>query len=246
MAKFKDRTGEMNYNNYGSKMIIIKYKNKRNIIVEFENGYVVTAQYTQFKKGTIKNPYDRTVYRVGYLGVGNHNVMCDKKHSHKYKVWHSMLQRCYDEKFHERYPTYRGCKVAEEWHNFQVFGDWYDENYYKIDKETTNLDKDIIIKGNKLYSPETCVFVPQSINKLFTKTNKLRGHLPIGVSKHGDKYRARIDDEHLGLFNTSEEAFIAYKQCKELIIKDLANEHLGKIPMKLYYAMIAYDVEIDD
>ena len=119
-----------------------------------------------------------------------------------------------------------------------------------------DLDKDILVKGNKIYSPETCMFVPQNINKLFTKSNKIRGKYPIGVyfNKNANKFKAqcrifyngKTQQESLGLYNTIEDAFNAYKQFKEANIKQMADEYKGKIPDKLYEAMYDYKVEITD
>lgn len=152
------------------------------------------------------------------------------------------------------HPTYKGCTVCDEWHNFQVFAKWYDENYYLLDDQRTELDKDILIKGNKTYSPETCVFVPQRINGLFTKREKDRGNLPIGVSLHKkyNKYYSRYNNGlgktiHLVSYNTPEEVFyLGYKPHKEQLIKEIADEYKGKIPQKLYEAMYKYEVEITD
>ena len=113
------------------------------------------------------------------------------------------------------------------------------------------LDKDILNKGNKVYSPDTCVYVPQSINSLFTKSDKVRGEYPIGVYKQKDKYVAQLNKGngkqiYLGSYSTPEEAFQAYKQAKEEYIKEVANEYKDKIPYRLYEALMNYEVEIDD
>jgi hypothetical protein len=108
------------------------------------------------------------------------------------------------------------------------------------------IDKDILIKGNKIYSPETCIFVSRKINSLFVKCNKSRGQSPIGVCKHGKKYYVRCSSMGIGSFKTIEEAFNAYKQYKEDYIKQVADEYKNKIPKKLYDALYKYEVEITD
>ena len=119
------------------------------------------------------------------------------------------------------------------------------------------LDKDILKKGNKVYSPETCIFVPRRINSLFIKSDKARGRYPIGVTlrKDNGKYRSQCDVQYeeeprkqiqLGQFDTPEEAFYAYKQFKENYIKEVADIYKPYIPEKLYEAMYRYEVEIDD
>ena len=113
------------------------------------------------------------------------------------------------------------------------------------------MDKDILIKGNKIYSSETCVFVPERINLLFIKNDRIRGDLPIGVSYDGNRYKSQCKNGthkyiRLGTYDTPEEAFQIYKQYKENVIKDVANEYKGKIPEKLYNALMNYKVEITD
>lgn len=250
-----DRTGEINYNRYGSKMTIVEYNNKRNIVVEFDNGFKKKGDYGNFKKGKIKNPYDKAIYGIGYIGDSEFklidNTMC------QYRIWNHMLRRCYDDEYQEKHPTYKGCEVCEEWHNFQVFSKWYENNYYEIENETMNLDKDILHKGNKLYSGNNCVFVSQRINKLFTKREGLRGEFPIGVSFHKiinlfqancNVYNNEIKNTRfIGYFNTPTDAFyLGYKPFKEKYIKEVADEYKTRIPEKLYDAMYNYIVEITD
>ena len=248
-----NRVGEINYNTKGSRMKIIECINARNIVVIFDNGYKTKTEYSQFKKGQIKNPYDKTIYNVGYIGEGYYKLIT---HKNIYKHWSSMIRRCYADNKNKFNPTYKDCSVCEEWHNFQNFGKWFDENYYTIENETMALDKDILVKGNKTYSPETCVFVPQRINSLFLKRNKSRGKYPIGTTydKRDKKYEScchmyknnRYTRHAIGNFDTPTEAFTAYKTFKEQYIKQVANEYKDKIPKKLYDAMYRYEVEITD
>lgn len=183
MTKKIDRTGEEKTNNFGSKMIISDYRNYDDIDVYFEkyNWISKNKKYSDFKKGNIKCVYEPRTYEVGYLGEGRYKVSEKGKSTKYHVIWKDMLRRAYDPKFIEKYPTYTGCEVYSPWHNFQVFGEWLDENYYKIENEVMCLDKDILCKGNKIYSPETCIFVPNRINVLFVKSDGSRGDLPIGV-----------------------------------------------------------------
>ena len=246
-----ERLGEINYNFYGSQMIIVQYLNKRNIVVRFDNGYQVKSNYETFKKGVIKNPYDRSVYKIGYISEGSFSVAINGKHTLYYEIWKGLLRRCYSLEFHKKQPAYKGCTVCKEWHNFQVFAKWMSENYYEIQDHEMQLDKDILVKGNKVYSPETCCFVPQNINKLFTKTDKARGEFPIGVTFKENKYisnccNGKKKSIYLGAFSTFEEAFKAYKIGKEKVIKEIAEKYKSQIPEKLYNALMNYQVEITD
>ena len=253
-----DRTGEETYNNFGSKMIIVKYNNNLDIDVYFpEYDYTINhVQYSAFKRGNIKCPYDPRTFGVGYLGEGKYKANENGKQTKCYDTWQSMLQRCYDDKYQEKNPTYKECEVCTEWHNFQNFAHWYENNYYEIEDEVMCLDKDILFKGNKIYSPETCVFVPQNINKLFTKSNKSRGDDPIGAHQlPSGNYEAYCNNGYgekicLGTYSTKEEAFQVYKEYKEKYIKEVINSYEGIIPEPHYNrlrdAMYNYKVEIDD
>ena len=250
------RVGEENTNNFGSEMIITKYKNSLDVDVYFPeyNWTAENVRYDNFKRGYIKCPYEPRVYSVGYLGEGSYKSRENRKKTKIYDTWHDMLRRCYDINYKEKHQTYTNCTVCNEWLNFQNFAEWYDNNYYEIENEIMNLDKDILIKGNKIYSPDNCIFVPQNINKLFIKCDATRNDLSIGVvyNKRIKKYEARCrikglrSSKHLGYYNTSEEAFRAYKTFKENYIKQIADEYINLIPQSLYNAMINYEVEEDD
>mgnify|MGYP002598415161 CR=1 FL=1 len=255
-----DKTGEIGINNFGSKMIITKYRGALDIDVYFSE-YDWTAKgvrYNNFKKGNVKCPYEKRVFGVGYLGEGKYKIKENGKKTKCYNTWNNMLQRCYDTKYHERESTYIDCEVVKEWHNYTNFGDWFIDNYYEIEREKMALDKDILNKGNKIYNPENCVFVPERINTLFIKCDKTRGGYPIGVSynKGDKKFQAycRIYDfkenksknKHLGLYDTKELAFEEYKQFKEKYIKEVADYYKNLIPDKLYQALYNYKVEIND
>ena len=163
-------------------------------------------------------------------------------------TWKNMLKRCYDESARDKFPTYQNCVVCDAWLKFSNFKRWYDKNHIN----GYHLDKDILIKGNKIYSPNTCCFVPQEINKLFTKTDKFRGNTPIGVQKVGDRFYSRLKiRKHLvslGYYKTAEDAFIRYKAAKENYIKEIANEYKEKrlISDIVYNALMRYEVSIND
>ena len=152
--------------------------------------------------------------------------------------------------------TYIGCEASEEFHNFQNFGSWDSENYYTVKNEVMCLDKDILVKGNKIYSPETCIYVPQTINGLFTKNDNKRGKSVIGTTPVNGKYRVlcriinpktgKSKQEHLGYYDTELEAFQIYKYYKERNIKEVADYFKRKIPSELYQALYIYKVEITD
>ena len=100
-----------------------------------------------------------------------------------YRVWSDMLKRCYSDKYQEKYPTYKGCSVSEEWKIFSNFKRWME----KQDWEYKQLDKDLLLECNKVYSEETCVFVKSIVNSFTTDSGASRGEWLIGVnwSKRG-------------------------------------------------------------
>ena len=159
-----------------------------------------------------------------------------------------MLKRCYNEKIHEKQPTYKDCHVVKSWHNFQNFASWYvQQKGHDLD---WHLDKDILVKGNKVYGPKRCCLVPVHINSLLTKHDAGRGNLPIGVSKHQNKYRVRCMlnkvNTTIGIYYSVKKAFKAYKETKEAEIKRVAKLYKNEIDPKVYKALMDYEVEIDD
>lgn len=254
--KREERLGEINISNEGCKMMIIEYKNKNNIIIEFQDEYKakIHTDYTTFKRGEIKNPFYPSVYGVGYLGEGKYKASENGKKTKAYEVWRNMLKRCYDPYYINKNLTYIDCYVCNEWLNFQIFAEWWENNVYNCNNERMELDKDILIKRNKIYSPETCMIVPHRINILFVKSNARRGEYPIGVSPNKRDNCLRVDcntlekREYLGRFplNRPFQAFYTYKTFKELYIKQVANEYRELIPLKLYEALYRYEVEIND
>ena len=251
-----EKLGETVMQNCGEVAFVVEYVDYQNITVQFKKtGELVKTRYGAFVKGNVKSHFTPSVFGIGTTGLESirdeNGEILDS-----YNCWQSMLMRCYSAKYQKKYPTYIGCRVCDEWLYYPNFKKWYEENYYKISNKTSQLDKDILIKGNKVYSPNTCVFVPNFINTLFTKRQNNRGELPVGVDylKASKKYRASLSvfkdgkktKKYLGCFNTADEAFEVYKQAKEEYVKEVADEYKDKIPTKLYEAMYAYEVSIDD
>lgn len=246
-----NRIGEEKIMNCGTKAKIIQYRNAIDIDVEFESGYVSEHKtYGNFISGRIVDKNIPNVQNHGFKG--DSKTTKNNKIVQSYQVWQKMMQRCYDYNFHNKQPTYCGITVCKEWSSYENFKNWFNDNYYEIGGEEMCLDKDILIKGNKVYSPETCVFVPKRINNLFTKRQNDRGEYCIGVTYHKrlGKFNARCNTlngrKHIGYYDTEIEAFNAYKNFKELYVKNVAEKYKDKIPRKLYDAMIKYEVNIND
>lgn len=187
------------------------------------------------------------VYGKGYLGGTHYSAKLGV-----YQVWKSMLRRCYSKEYQDNQPTYIGCSVCDEWLNYQNFAKWALYNGYSPE---LFLDKDLCEKGNKLYSPSTCCFVPKDLNNMLTKSTANRTNLPIGVCKSGNKFQARFayyDPEKdkqrrsLGVKKTPEEAFGLYKQAKEDYIKKMAIKYKKTLPEKAFNNLMNYTVSIKD
>jgi len=234
-------------------MEIVEYHNSTNTVVMFEDGTKVRASYGSFKKGSVSNPKSKSICGIGYRGEKNDKTVDTCMRNKAFGVWNHMISRCYGDMQHKYYQAYKDCSVCDEWHNSQNFIRWYSENYYDVGSEKICLDKDILVKNNRIYGPQTCLIVPNRVNCLFAKASKIRGELPIGVSKdnRNGRYVAHITEgsashRFLGYFTTPEEAFLAYKTAKEAYVKQVADEYKNKIPQKLYDALYVYEVEITD
>ena len=248
--KGKMETGSKYKVNCETSLTIVEDLGWDNVIVRFDSGYVTKTQRSSILKGTVKDKLFRSVCGVGYLGDGEYSRV---DHKIAYQTWVDMLKRAYTEK--KGRCNYFGVTVCEEWHNFQSFAKWcHSQDFFNIkDKngKRYDLDKDILVKGNKIYSPETCCFVPSEINCLFIRNKRFRGKYPIGVTKIGKYFTARLSKGFgnrvfLGNFKTETEAFLVYKQAKELYLKELAEKYRNNICHKTYLTLINYEVSIDD
>lgn len=234
---------------------ILKYENSSKVHIEFlKTGYKKVVQFVSIKKGNIRDRLLPTVHGVGILGYETTKV--GGVQPKEYELWSGMLERCYSSKSLKSFPTYSQCTVSDNFKHYTYFKEWCSKqkgfNVKDHNGKHFHLDKDILLKGNKIYNEDTCVFVPVEINLLFTKATKNRGNLPVGVNYHNatGKYQARScigsGRKYLGVFDTEEEAFHAYKEAKETYIKEVANKWKDQIDSRVYEALINYKVEITD
>ena len=199
----------------------------------------------KFKSG------EKLVAGVGF-NDGAYPSVGTKEHS----LWRSMLARCYKEGNLVKKPAYRGCEVSDNFKNYTYFYEWCNNQigFKSLDESERvfALDKDLLVKGNKVYSENTCVFVPMEINNLIVKSDSIHGDYPIGViyDKERDKFQTRLwvdnKPKFLGRFETVEEAFEKYKECKEAHIKLVAEKWKHLIDFRAYEALMKYEVEVTD
>lgn len=244
-------------NNYGdyvvegvvdSDKVNVRFINTGNV-QEVLRSQITTGSIRDYSvEQVIKPKTGNMVHKVGYNGGDRSLIETNFK---IYQVWCSMLQRCYSQKNEVLKRNYKDCTVSEGFKHFPTFLEWWLEKSKGVDIKL-QLDKDILVKGNKTYSEDTCALVPRDINMLCIKRDKARGDLPIGVTycKYSKKYKAQFSKYNvitsLGNYDNVEEAFLAYKRAKEDHIKVVAESYKHVIDEKVYIALMNYEVNIDD
>ena len=251
-VSYKDCVGKVCKSLNSGDFKILKYNDKTNVEIQFLNtGYETVAQLGHIRNGKVRDPYSPSVYGIGIVGtkylISEGGVL-----TKEYMLWKSMLKRCYSDVYKKKNQTYIGCEVSNKFKSYEYFYEWCNKQV-GFGVEGFELGKDLLIKGNKVYSENTCVFLPNEINSLLTKRTALRGEYLIGVCWHKkDKaFIAQVNknkgkQEYLGSFKTEIEAFNAYKQTKENFIKEQANKWKSHIDERAYLALINYEVHIDD
>ena len=226
----------------------VEYMNTRTnvcIICPIHGEFWITAnEHIYQKQGCTRCGINRRKTLVFGFGVNDYdgNVYINKTFIPSYAHWRAMLSRCY----YYGIPTYAGVTVCDEWLTFSNFKKWFDENY----REGYVLDKDILIQGNRIYSPETCCFVPRLINSFLTNRGKKLNAEKNGVrkTKYGTfQARLRVNNKEtcIGTFCSEEEAFNAYKLAKKERIRNVAEEAYakGKIGENVRDALFKWEIK---
>jgi len=240
--KLLNRTGEEYVTNEGYPIKVIEYINRRDCTIQFQNGHIIkNIDFTSVRNGSIKNPFHPSIYNIGYFGLGTHKSSTNNKKTKTYTTWKSMLSRCYEIKHLNNYPTYKDVTVCKEWHNFQNFVAWFEENWKPWMDSSWHLDKDVICKECKIYSPETCAFIPLQINLIGFKEDKITT-----IPMRKDKYVVQCSNKELKkvikCFDNKNEAVLFYKEIKESHIKSLAEEWKNLIDKRVYNILNNYKV----
>jgi len=235
--KNKSRVGAIHCIKYGYKATIIEYFSSLNCTVkinDWNNTILYNVDYSIVKNGTLKNYFHKK--NNGYLGLGDFNSKTECGGIKPYHIWRSIIERCYN-KNNNRHISYRNVAVSNEWMNFQNFGKWFKDNYDTQKMRGWHLDKDLFSNiENKIYSAETCCFIPNEINCLFKHVKKNN------MEVSNKKFKVTIRKKYIGVFETKEKAYSVYKEKKEEYIKEKAREWQGKITDRVYSKMMDYKI----
>ena len=255
-VSYKDCVGKVYKSKSSGDFKILKYNDTANVEIQFvTTGYEMFARLGDIRKGEVRDPHSPSVCGVGVVGA-KYSISEVDVHTREYELWKNMLRRCYSDSLKKKRPTYKGCKVSDNFKSYEYFYEWCHKQI-GFGNEGWQLDKDLLtkgnIKGNKVYSENVCVFLPQEINSLLVKREASRGKHLIGVYWHkkSKAFVARVaknkgKSEYLGSFKTELEAFNAYKKAKESFVKEQANKWKSQIDIRAYNALMNYTVEITD
>ena len=255
-VNYKDCVGRVCKSKSSGDFKILKYNDARDVEIQFvKTGFETVVELGNIRNGNLKDLYSPSVYSIGIVGT-KYPISEGGVLTKEYKLWCGMLQRCYSDSYQKQRPTYEGCEVSENFKSYEYFYEWCNKQIGFGNDGNGNpfqLDKDLLNKGNKVYSEDSCVFIPREINQVLVKRTALRGEHLIGVywHKRGKAFAAKVNknkgnQEHLGLFKTEIEAFNAYKRAKEAFIKEQAEKWKGQIDDRAYNALMNYTVNIDD
>ncbi len=168
--------------------------------------------------------FTRPVYGVGINDLTSFPT--ERGTARYYQVWNALLERCYSERYQSVNPSYRGCSVSSEWIRYSNFRDWMRDQKH----DGLVLDKDLLYPGNKLYSAETCVFIPLWVNCLLASLSSKPRSLPMGVIARGSRFQARYKlsgkTMNLGAFDTPEAAHAAYRKRRLIHLRESAERYL--------------------
>ena len=240
-------------------MKIIKYNHANDIVVQFDDNpkHTVNSSYRHFKNGVTQNPFYPSVFGVGIKG-NECPCMNGNEKLKEYRVWEGIIERCTKDALEEKSKTYEDCKVGDDFIYYTNFYKWItSQENYEVWKNTPNfaVDKDILCKGNKIYTADKCCLVPNRINNLIKNNSKRRGNCLIGVYLNNNgEYVSQCwngllqKNICLGNYSNEIDAYLAYKEYKEKLIKKTADIEYenGIISKQCRDALYKYEVEITD
>lgn len=222
----------------------------KKISVVFDNtGSFYTFHASVVYANKVKDFMARTLMGVGYLGRPTRNNK-DPVEAIAKKFWISMILRCYDERRLVSRPTYRGCSVSPEWQCFANFYDWFLEQYSSgYYRDGYQLDKDLILQGNKVYSPDKCVLLPLQLNSLLqVKKQSENKYLPgVNFDKSRGLFKSEVNFKGVRYYGkrveSEIEAFTEYKQTKERLVREEAENWIGLLPEVAVNSLREYSLD---
>lgn len=230
-------------NNFGD-FVVIEIKSSKEVYIKFDNtGGINKVWSIQIRKGEVKDKFAPTVYGFGF--IGNENIKQDVLTKKASDLWRSMILRCYSTESNRSFASYADKTVCEEWRSFLLFKLWFIEKvnsgHYK---EGWHLDKDLLFKGNKVYSPTTCVFIPKEINLALplSKNGKDYGYIEYRGKCRASCMNILGKTEHL--YGTKEECINWYKNKKRESLLSKAELFKGELEPQAYLALINYANDI--
>ena len=235
--------------NFNGDCEIVDFRSVNEIDVKFKDGTIVTTRSGNLKKGVVKNPNTPKIFGVATNDLEN---CTDTK---LFKVWHSMIRRCYSDVYHKNRPAYDDVTVQESWLTFSNFKKDIESLPFSdyCEKHKYEFDKDILSDGSRMYKLETISFVPREINSAFIKDIRFGNYKGWYINTQGsfapsvvgvmEAYRKKLGFKTA--YRTSEEALNVYKTCKKLQLQDLAEKYKGMIDVRVYNKLINYDFELE-
>ena len=193
----KDCVGKVCKSKSSGDFKVLKYNDSANVEIQFLNtGFEMFARFGDIRNGEVKDPYSQSVHGVGITGA-KYPIRVSGVQTKEYSLWMNMLRRCYSDKYQKKYPTYEGCEVSDNFKSYEYFYEWCHSQIGFGNDGNGNpfhLDKDLLVKGNKVYSESTCVFIPREINQVLVKTTASRGEHLIGVywSNTNKAFKAQV------------------------------------------------------
>lgn len=218
-------------NQYG-KFEIVEIRNMKDIDIVFvATGYKSTTTAAVIRKGQVMDRLMPNIFGVGFIGDGKHTSRYKGVHNPAHSTWVNIIGRCYDPYTINKNLCYSDCFVCDEWHNFQSFADWYNKNHPNDGKEYC-IEKDIKNIGNKIYSPENCMFVTRDVNGFVLDSGASRGKYLIGASwlERLGKFQANCNNpftrkmDYLGIFSSELDAHMKWRSEKYNHAIKLANQ----------------------
>ena len=247
------KTGDEFVNKFGEHFYITEYVDCENVYVKYKDVDIppIKVGSSEIKKGLRGSPFVPTVRGKGFHGINKDRssglYTTEDLKCLSYRTWLCVFSRCYPFNRDKRTKSYEGCSIHPDWFNYSNFREWWNSKYKE---DTWHLDKDILIKGNKIYGADTCCIVPRDINMLFHKRLGSRGKNLIGVTSTPEGYKSQISirnvTTNLGIYPNELEAHLAYKAAKESYIKEEAIKFKDVLESSVFEAMMNYSVDIND